>query len=456
MSTVEDLYKHYEVLDSAGASVSKHEDSYKSLLAACKAGDGQKKLAPSFISKFFKHFPKLADQAIDTLLDLCEEDDPNIRKLSIKGLPRLCQDMPDQVSRIADVLTQLLQTEEQSELKIVQEALLSLFKLDVKGSLAGVFSQILQGVDTSREQAIKFLQHHVGPLIPQLLHNNEEAEQYFLQETKRVLAEDVTGEEFQVFTSLLPRLKIMSSVTAIEEMSEMVASQAGLTEEFQVEDNDRVHKLISCMKSAIPFFQKGASVSTALLYMCTSVLPVFDKVTDKGDVQLNVLQLVAEMSACQPPEETASVCSPPVYDLLMVYCPPAPEVKDNKTEEPNLQFSFVECLLFAFHQLCKVDGSFLSGEEGTERLKAIKQRLQYFSRRCQSYISQLRTTLRGKSATQLKETENQVKVVALRTTTNISSIIKDFFRSPPSLKSSVILSWINKVFASSSFMEVLL
>jgi hypothetical protein len=88
--------------------------------------------------------------------------------------------------------------------------------------------------------------------------------------------------------------------------------------------------------------------------MCTSVLPVFDKVTDKGDVQLNVLQLVAEMSACQPPEETASVCSPPVYDLLMVYCPPAPEVKDNKTEEPNLQFSFVECLLFAFHQLCKV------------------------------------------------------------------------------------------------------
>ena len=55
-----------------------HEESYVSLLAACKAGDGQKRLAPSFISKFFKYFPKLADQAIDTLLDLCEEDDPNV------------------------------------------------------------------------------------------------------------------------------------------------------------------------------------------------------------------------------------------------------------------------------------------------------------------------------------------------------------------------------------------
>ena len=49
-----------------------------------------------------------------------------------------------------------------------------------------------------------------------------------------MLAEDVTGEEFEVFMSLLPRLKIMSSASAIEEMTEMVASQAGLTEEFQV------------------------------------------------------------------------------------------------------------------------------------------------------------------------------------------------------------------------------
>ena len=59
-------------------------------------------------------------------------------------------------------------------------------------------------------------------------------------------------------------------------------------------------------------------MSTALLYMCTSVLPAFDKVTDTGDVQLNVLQLVAEMSACQPPAETVGVCTPSVYDLLMV------------------------------------------------------------------------------------------------------------------------------------------
>ncbi|XP_062509729.1 apoptosis inhibitor 5-like [Corticium candelabrum] len=267
MTSVEDIYKHYEVLDRARDSITKHEESYVSLLAACKAGDGQKRLAPSFISKFFKYFPKLADQAIDTLLDLCEEDDPNIRKLSIKVLPRLCQDMPDQVARIADVLTQLLQTEEQSELRIVKEALLSLFKLDVKGSLAGLFSQILQGVEASREQAVKFLQKSVGPHISQLLDKNEEAERYFLQETKKVLAEDVTGEEFQAFMFLLPKLKLMSSASAIEELAEMVASQAGLTEDFQADDSERVHKLLCCMKSAIPFFQVSLKLSVCYTTM---------------------------------------------------------------------------------------------------------------------------------------------------------------------------------------------
>lgn len=59
-------------------------------------------------------------------------------------------------------------------------------------------------------------------------------------------------------------------------------------------------------------------MSTAFLYMCTSVLPAFDKVTNKGDVRLNLLQLVAEMSACTPPSETVDACTPSVYDLLMV------------------------------------------------------------------------------------------------------------------------------------------
>lgn len=35
----------------------------------------EKRLASQFIARFFKHFPKLADQAIDAHLDLCEDED---------------------------------------------------------------------------------------------------------------------------------------------------------------------------------------------------------------------------------------------------------------------------------------------------------------------------------------------------------------------------------------------
>ena len=79
------------------------------------------------------------------------------------------------------------------------------------GSLAGVFSQVLQGVDTSREQAIKFLQCYVGPLMPQLLHDNEDAEQYFLRETKKVVMFDLLCTGLCVHVCLPACLSILWS-----------------------------------------------------------------------------------------------------------------------------------------------------------------------------------------------------------------------------------------------------
>ena len=40
-----------------------------------KGDASEKKLACQFIPRFFKDFPKLAEQAIDAQLDLCEDED---------------------------------------------------------------------------------------------------------------------------------------------------------------------------------------------------------------------------------------------------------------------------------------------------------------------------------------------------------------------------------------------
>lgn len=56
-------------------------------------------------------------------------------------------------------------------------------------------------------------------------------------------------------------------------------------------------------------------------------------------------------------------------------------------------------------------------------------------------MKKLRESLQGKSADQLKDEESRIKVTALRTTSNINSLIRDLFRNPPSYKATVNLSF---------------
>lgn len=103
MDNIENLYKCYEVLSEAGDKITEvsfffnftesatsydcvfqfftylqHINDYKEILKAVKGTSKEKRLASQFIGKFFKHFPDLADEAIDAQLDLCEDDDMQV------------------------------------------------------------------------------------------------------------------------------------------------------------------------------------------------------------------------------------------------------------------------------------------------------------------------------------------------------------------------------------------
>jgi hypothetical protein len=55
--------------------------------------------------------------------------------------------------------------------------------------------------------------------------------------------------------------------------------------------------------------------------------------------------------------------------------PPSEEKEEESaTEEPKFKFSFVECLMFAFHQLARRCPGFLADEANAERLKDFKLR----------------------------------------------------------------------------------
>lgn len=117
-----------------------HEKEYKEIIEAVKGSDKEKRLASQFIGKFFKHFPNLADAAIDASLDLCEDENIQIRRQAIKDLPLLCKENKEHSSKIGDILAQLLIVDDPAELQQVHMSLQSLMKYDAKGTLAGVVS----------------------------------------------------------------------------------------------------------------------------------------------------------------------------------------------------------------------------------------------------------------------------------------------------------------------------
>lgn len=65
-----------------------------------------------------------------------------------------------------------------------------------------------------------------------------------------------------------------------------------------------------------------------------------------------------------------------------------------------------------------------------------------------SYIKKLQEAVKGKAPKKGDDeatvNEYQIKIIALKTTSNISTLIRDLFHNPPIFRSVVQLSWITK------------
>ncbi|KAL4613439.1 apoptosis inhibitor 5-like [Arapaima gigas] len=441
---VEELYRCYGVLaDATDKNLEQHQSAYQTILNGVKGGPKEKRLAAQFIPKFFQCFPELADAAINAQLDLCEDEDVSIRRQAIKELPQFAAG--ENLARVADILTQLLQTDDAAEFNQVNTALMSIFKIDAKGTLGGLFTQILQGEDIVRERAIKFLSTKFKTLPEDII--TKEVEDYIFAECNKVL-EDVTGEEFLLLMRILSGLNTLQTISGRQQLVELVARQAFLEETLNPADTDVVDRLLQCTRQALPLFSKNVHSTRFVTYFCCNVLPSLSSLTSPMadlDIQLEVLKLLAEMTPFCGDHEKLQSNLMILFEKLLEYMPVPPEGADGRElaadKEPKLQFSCVECLLFSFHQLGKKMPDFLIDKVSTEQLKDFKIRLQYFARGLQVYIRQLRLALQGKTGDALKTEENKIKVVALKITSNINVLIKDLFHNPPSYKSSVTLSW---------------
>ncbi|KAK7491464.1 hypothetical protein BaRGS_00017293 [Batillaria attramentaria] len=447
MVTVEQLYKAFGVLADAKDKAGEHEAEYRLFMEAVKGSQGEKRLASQFLTRFFKHFPGLARETINALFDLCEDADVNIRKQAIKDLPTLCRMCPQHTVQIAEALSQLLASDDPSELGVIQSSLVTLFTINAKGVLEGMFQYILGEHDAEdeeniREKMLMFLTHKLKTLPEDTL--DKDTEDFVVTQCKKVL-DDVTKDEFIAVMEILRSLRSMSTVQGRQQLVDIVTEWAELDKPLEASDPDSVDRFLQALKTTAPLVSKNVHSKAFTGYICDHALPVLDQLASADpdmNVQLEMLKLFAEISEHAGELENLDSRVENIYKRLLEYMPLPPENEElSATEEPKLKFSFVECLMFAFHQIARRCPQFLADEANAERLKDFKLRLQYFARGVQVYIKQLRAALQGKSGDALRTEENKIKVVALKITSNINTLIKDLFHSPPAYKASITLSW---------------
>ncbi|KAA8515184.1 hypothetical protein F0562_018363 [Nyssa sinensis] len=345
---IEKLYEYGERLNEA-KDKSQHAEDYNNIIKAAKGRSMKaRQLAAQLIPRFFKFFPDLSDSAVDSHLDLCEAEELGIRVQAIRGLPLFCKDTPEHLSKIVDILAQLLTAEENVERDAVHKALLSLLRQDVKASLTALFKHI-ESVDypstdeNLRERTLSFIRDKVFPLKGELLKPQEQMEGHITDLIKKSL-QDVTGAEFKMFMDFLKSLSIFGEKAPperVQELIEIIEGQADLDAQFTVTDGDHIDRLISCLYMALPFFMRGASNSKFLNYLNKDILPVFDKLPE--DRKVDLLKNLAESSPYTMPQDSRQVL-PSVVQLLKKYMPL------RKTGE-EMNFTYVECLLYTFHHL---------------------------------------------------------------------------------------------------------
>ncbi|ODO05747.1 hypothetical protein I350_04808 [Cryptococcus amylolentus CBS 6273] len=210
----------YDDATAPNSSPEIRRQCHSALIALPSVGSSNAKhFFGSNIPTFFAEFEDLQDQAIDALLDLCEDEDEDMRIVGIKGLGPTAKADPRWVKGNTGVLLQLLASPPR-ELEAVTQALVDLLfiaPLDVFSVMADDCKGSEAETGASRDNILRFLKYQGAPALKKLLHlgNHRNAEERFRNEFEGVLSSGGLGlEEKMTVISLLVPLSTVSGANA--------------------------------------------------------------------------------------------------------------------------------------------------------------------------------------------------------------------------------------------------
>ena len=114
-----------------------------------------------------------------------------------------------------------------------------------------------------------------------------------------------------------------------------------------------------------------------VLYYLNNLFPVFNKLIVDESVKLEIIKSFAEMSDfinTQTIDGDLKKHLNSFFDLLLDYLPRPIDNPELSNDETKFNFSFVECLMFAFHSLGRHAQEFLTGESEKDLLKDFRLR----------------------------------------------------------------------------------
>ncbi|KAL7062864.1 hypothetical protein AAHC03_0483 [Spirometra sp. Aus1] len=462
---VDALYRCFDVISSDSTDEPKKLEAFTTILSGTKGGDKEKRLSSQFIGRFFKRFKDLEEDSFNCLLDLCDDPDVAIRKQAVQDLQSICKHEPAFTSRVADVLVQMLATDDHSESHIVALALSSLLLADPRSTLTGIFNQMLADNSGSpRDHVLRFLAESLKRLPKETL--DDQLEEFILEQTNKVLL-DVSENEFILLITVLSSLKCMSTVPGRQKLVNMITTQVvQAVPSFDPQD-------ASCLA------QKNVTAGAFLKYTLEKVIPFFEPISSDLD-RRGILRVLTEFSmhpgdallSCSETEKAQILC--PLYALLLNSLPNIPEdpllalapAVESDAESgqcqstqnlipdqvSSLNMLEIECLLFSIVNLSRLLPNFLdftepsggdstSNSEAASRVRCLRPKLQYLARLIQLY----RRNILSSTEELLKMEEiphESASDEAKQALSNVEALVRLFFRNRPTLDiSTMVPSW---------------
>ncbi|KAN0091367.1 hypothetical protein V8E55_004933 [Tylopilus felleus] len=197
-----------------------------------------KSYAAGHVHVFFNDFPDLEEDAINAVYDLCEDQDSKVRMDGYQAVTQVSSTQHKWVKRNADVLVQLLQSDEPEEVAVVKVALLKHLDMDPPVTLGVLCDQIVppeEDLDDDERQtrerlrslvlsflatdAIGAIQKHTDP-------PGSEAEHVLVMQLILAITKLDTAEVDVIVTDILLRLPCYRDGSRGDELLQVILDKA--------------------------------------------------------------------------------------------------------------------------------------------------------------------------------------------------------------------------------------